>query len=85
MHGVVYPTPVRVSHTRVGVAAGVNWVPVADAFEPSVNHPATSTKTLGLPFEDKMLTAPPAPTGTMTRLGTTVPAVKLTLEVSGTA
>ena len=54
----------RVCRPTPGVAdpgrrdAGVNWVPVAEALELSVNHPAMSTRMLGLPLDDRMSTAP---------------------------
>src|SRR5213080_569746 len=77
------PKPFRVSRIRCGGMA-VNRLPPATVVV-SANQPPTSTRTFTQPVALKMLTCPPAPTGTITRLGSSCQATTLRLEVDGRA
>ena len=54
--------------------------PLAEAF---VKYPFTSIKRSADPLALAKVTLPPTPTGTMTRLGTVLPAAQLTLDAVG--
>src|ERR1700676_4144669 len=84
VHWSVIPdTPVgRVSQIRWGELA-VNTSPVWEGDEPSVNQPFTSTTTSAAPWPLKMRTWPLGLPGTITRLGTVCPAVKLRFDAVG--
>src|SRR5579862_6370442 len=83
--GVAQPCalpPTRVSQMRAGLGRAVNCDPVAP------NQPSMSTATLTVPTLFQSLTVQAEPlqplgTGTMTRLATASPGLRLTLETMG--